>query len=467
MMKNNKIFSGIIKALFVMLILLVWQENSCSQTTWTGAVDDKWQDAGNWGSGLPAAGVSAFINNNDAVVLDSGVASTQSLLVSGSSMLTVSNGVILSANRSSVGGGPLSTDSFLTINGTGSLVTISFPSSALLIGKGSTAIDTTGTVTVENGGELRLLNGLTGYVSLGGDNAINPTTGVSTGKLIINGTAGSRGVMQFRQTRTSDDFGIIEFDGGILRAAGNESDFFQVDAPGTLTVTLKSGGGFIDTNGFDIGIDESITGTGALTKQGLGTLTLSGTSSYLGGTTVQAGTLSLAHNNAVGSGAITTTGASIIDYATGVTIANPIVLNSNGTQVQVNTGSATQSGVISETGGARALEKIGAGALVLSGNNTYSGGTTLSQGTLVVGNNNALGSGALTIGNNTTLSTTSPRRITNDILLNGNFNIFPGGTVFNSTAFELDGNMDLGGGNRVITNTMNFNATESGQVSIG
>ncbi|MFK5924114.1 MAG: autotransporter domain-containing protein [Verrucomicrobiota bacterium] len=446
-----------------MLILLVWQENSYSQTSWTGAVDDKWQDGGNWTAGLPSATVSAFINNNGVVVLDSGAGNTSFLIVNDFSTLTVSNGSTLSAGRSSVGGGPSPSNSGMTINGTGSLVIIS-ATVPLGIGQGTTANDTTGTVTVENGGELRILNGA---VFLGGDNAVNPTTGVSTGKLILNGTAGNRGVMQLRQTKTSSDFGIIDFDGGILRAFGNESDFFQADALGTVTVTLNGGGGFIDTDGFNIGIDESITGTGALTKQGLGTLTLSASSSYLGGTTVQAGTLSLAHNNAVGTGAITTTGSSVIKYADGLAIANSIVLNSNGTQVRVNTGSATQSGIISEIGGARPLEKIGAGTLILSGNNSYSGGTTLSQGTLVVDNNNALGSGTLTIGNGTTLSSTAPRRITNDILLNGNFNIFPGGTLFNSTAFELDGNMDLGGGNRVITNTMDFNASESGQVNIG
>ncbi len=57
----------------------------------------------------------------------------------------------------------------------------------------------------------------------------------------------------------------------------------------------------------------------------------------------------------------------MVDYANGVTIANPIVINSNTTQLQVTTGSATQAGVISELNGPRPLEKIGAGTLVLTG----------------------------------------------------------------------------------------------------
>ena len=53
----------------------------------------------------------------------------------------------------------------------------------------------------------------------------------------------------------------------------------------------------------------------------------------------------------------------MVDYANGVTIANPIVVDSNTTQLQVTAGTATQAGAISELNGPRPLEKIGAGAL--------------------------------------------------------------------------------------------------------
>ena len=127
----------------------------------------------------------------------------------------------------------------------------------------------------------------------------------------------------------------------------------------------------------------AISGTGSLTKVGSGTLTLAGASDYSGGTTLAGGTLRLANNQALGTGALTTTG-SVVDYANGVSIANPIVINSNTTQLQVTAGSATQAGVISELNGPRPLEKIGAGILVLSAANTYSGPTTVSGGALVV-----------------------------------------------------------------------------------
>ena len=172
---------------------------------------------------------------------------------------------------------------------------------------------------------------------------------------------------------------------------------------GAGSVTL--GSATLTTNGDNTSTTFSgvISGSGSLAKIGGGTLVLSGVNTYSGGTTLAAGTLRLENNQALGTGALTTTG-SVVDYANGVTIANPIVVNSNTTQLQVTTGSATQAGVISELNGPRPLEKIGAGTLVLTAANTYSGATTITAGTLLV--NGSIANSAVTVNSGAPLAGT-------------------------------------------------------------
>ena len=89
--------------------------------------------------------------------------------------------------------------------------------------------------------------------------------------------------------------GTITFDGGTLQASAGSANFLAGfnDGDGVTTgdVQIAAGGTFVDSNSFDIGISTSLQGAGGLTKLGAGTLTLSGASTYAGGTTVSAGTL--------------------------------------------------------------------------------------------------------------------------------------------------------------------------------
>jgi autotransporter-associated beta strand protein len=219
-------------------------------------------------------------------------------------------------------------------------------------------------------------------------------------------------------TENSSTLANVVIAGGTSILAGTNS------WTGTTTVnsgaTLQFGNGSTNgsiptgtiTNNGTVGINRSdnityggvIGGSGGLVKSGAGTLTLTSASTYSGGTTVAGGTLSLGVSGAAGTGAITTTG-SVIDYANGIDVANSIVINSTTTQLQALTGvTATQSGVISETGGARPLEKIGAGTLILTGANTYTGVTTITAGTLQIGAGGTAGGIAGNIANNSTLT---------------------------------------------------------------
>jgi autotransporter-associated beta strand protein len=180
-----------------------------------------------------------------------------------------------------------------------------------------------------------------------------------------------------------------------------------------------------------------------LTKGGTGTLILSGSNTYSGGTTLLNGTLALGNAHALGSGTLTVQGGAVrangsaLSVANAVTLAGtltvagsldlkftgPITLTGNQTLMVANTGTTTFAGVLGETGGSRSLTKMGAGLLVLTNSNTFSGGFTLFGGTLAVGNNSAVGTGTLTLTSGTILASGTPIVLSNALTLAGNVTI--------------------------------------------
>jgi fibronectin-binding autotransporter adhesin len=114
----------------------------------------------------------------------------------------------------------------------------------------------------------------------------------------------------------------------------------------------------------------TVSGSGGVHQIGTGTTILIGNNTYTGGTTISAGTLQLGNGGT--SGSIT---GDVLDNATLAFNRSDIL---------------RFDGAITGTGG---LTKAGAGALTLSGTNTYTGGTMLNAGTLVVNSLQALGLG--------------------------------------------------------------------------
>ena len=152
--------------------------------------------------------------------------------------------------------------------------------------------------------------------------------------------------------------------------------------------TLGAGGGTFDTAGTaDVDITGSITGTGGFTKTGTGTLTLSGTNSYGGSTVVGGGVLRGGAVNVFNSnGAMQVNAGATLDLngndqsVGSLAGAGSITLGSATLTAGSDNTSSLFSGVVS---GAGPLVKAGTGALTLTGANNYTGGTTVSAGSLV------------------------------------------------------------------------------------
>ncbi|EDU5945599.1 fibronectin-binding autotransporter adhesin ShdA [Salmonella enterica] len=156
-------------------------------------------------------------------------------------------------------------------------------------------------------------------------------------------------------SNTGNDYGDTEIDGGIL-AAKDAASLGTGDVTIAENATLALSQGTLDNN---------VTGEGQIVKSGSDELIVTGDNNYSGGTTISGGTLTADHADSLGSGDIDNSGV-----------------------LQVGEGELKNT--LSGTG---SLVKIGTGELTLSGDNSYSGATTISDGTLIAANVNALGSG--------------------------------------------------------------------------
>ena len=137
-----------------------------------------------------------------------------------------------------------------------------------------------GTYTLSGSAELSVGN----EVFVGRDNAtgtFNLDGGTVTTKKIEGGTGNA----------------TVNFNGGILKARESQAAFIT-----NLDVAnVQAGGITIDSNGFDLGISQTLSGTGGLTKAGAGRLTLSASNAYAGTTTVTAGSLFIDGTQASGA----------------------------------------------------------------------------------------------------------------------------------------------------------------------
>ena len=232
-----------------------------------------------------------------------------------------------------------------------------------------------------------------------------------------------------------DDFingGVMEIGGSAtIVCAFVTSKYFTI-APGAL---------FRYNSSSTSTIGRGIRGGGAVTVAGSGTLTLSDANTYTGLTTVSAGTLTLGHATDTLDGAITVSGGTLNvdnpDTVGAVTLSSGTI---SGDSILTGTSySLTDSGTISAVlTGSVPLTKSGAGTAILSAANTYTGATTVNQGTLAINGSGSINNSAVTI-NGGTLRYNSSVNYTNTLT-------FTAGTVGGTNLNGSLGGLTIGTG---------------------
>lgn len=174
-----------------------------------------------------------------------------------------------------------------------------------------------------------------------------------------------------------------------------------------LTLQASSGAPLITVDNGTTTISTALAGTQGFTKAGSGTLVLSAANTLTGDISVNAGTLDFWANNA--------------NIGNNISLAANTVLNAAST---ANNNVTTISGNI--TGSGRINKTSDSSTLVLTGDNTFTGGTNLSGGTIIVGNglNNGIGTGTLNLNRGALVaSDNNARTFANTIVLSGSSNL--------------------------------------------
>jgi len=173
-------------------------------------------------------------------------------------------------------------------------------------------------------------------------------------------------------------------------AAGSNTISLGLTFAATRSITVSNAASTLTISGV-------ITGAGGVTKNGAGVLVLGGANTYTGATTINAGTISLAADVALGAvpgaptpGKIVFAGGTLRSTASFTLAANRGISLSGGGTISTDPATTlTYGGIIA---GAGSLTKTGTGTLLLSGVSNYSGTTTVSGGTLRIGVTNSIAS---------------------------------------------------------------------------
>ncbi|MGK8642546.1 autotransporter outer membrane beta-barrel domain-containing protein [Brucella anthropi] len=314
-----------------------------------------------------------------------------------------------------------------------------------------------------------------GTVTLTNDNGYTGGTTVNDGTLALsgNGTLGADTNTTTVNGGTLDLGGTNQTQQELVQAGGTVQDgTINVDTYTMSDGQLAADATIVASNSFDLSsgdVDGVLDGSGALTKSGSGTVTLTNDNGYTGGTTVNDGTLALSGNGTLGADTNTTTvNGGTLDLGgtnqtqqqlvqAGGTVQDGTInvdtytmsdgqLAADATIVASNSFDLSSGDVDGVLDGSGALAKSGSGTVTLTNDNGYTGGTTVNDGTLALGNGGSSGS------------------VKGDILNNGTLKINRNDFIdLTSNNISGDGNVEFVGGG---VNLLGDNNTYSGGTSI-
>ena len=266
-------------------------------------------------------------------------------------------------------------------------------SGSLTISQGSVRLSGSGALP---SGSSLVMNGGILYLDNSSNLTLSSLSGNSTSSLISLNSDGSS------QTLTIGDSNNTTYAGRISDYAMT-NDYLTVEKVGTGTLTLTgnntwAGGSQISAGKIEIGNDGSL-GTGTITLNG-GTLSSNSTTARTLDEAIAISASSIL-GDATNTGKITLSGNSTFSGTNTLTANSDIELSGS-----VDLGSATQtfsvasgkSATLSGAISSGAISKSGDGTLIISADNDYASGTTVSAGTLRVSGSGDLGTGSLTIG---------------------------------------------------------------------
>ncbi len=303
------------------------------------------------------------------------------------------------------------------------------------IGAGNTLVSGTFAETGGTSSKFLLLKWGTGTLTLPGVNTFTGGFTLNAGTVNLNsatalGTAGTLtiagGIIDntsgTAKTLTSNQAQVWNGDFAFSTSGGTNANDLSLGAGAVSLGTAAGTSRSITTNGTGLltiaGIVSNGTTANSIIKTGSGILKLDGVNTYSGGTTLQSGSLHLTSSFALGTGPLAINGGGLVARIAARTISNPVTVgadffvgganNPMNIAGNVDLGGATRtitvvdgttaqdsvfSGVVSNGG----LIKSGGGTLVLSAANTFSGPTTVNEGTLILSNSNLNLSGPVTL----------------------------------------------------------------------